>query len=537
MLNTERLEERINKEMAAAKVPGASLCVIHEHEVVYANGFGTTSVEDAGLPVTPQTLFRIGSTTKPLTATAMLRLVEQEQLDLDRPVKSYVPWFAMKDSDASAKVTVRHVMTHTSGLAVAAEHWGPRDPDGLERYVRDEIPGYDLVADPGEVFQYSNPAIDVAGYVAEVVAGKPFTELMQELVFDPMEMGRTTLDPLVAMTYPLAQSHDVDAEGNLTVQHRFADHVGHYPAGFVMSTALDMSNFALMLLAQGSFKGVQILQPESFDEMTTPQARTFMAPRHAYGLMLMVGEYRGLRRLGHAGGISSFVHQFELMPDSGSAVILQCNRAGEEFDTSALVQSIFNELLGLPEEDPGPADHPDDRSRWLRYEGRYLAPMAGLAEVKVEGDELRISYQGKEAPLRCIDDDLYLAEVDEKTKVAIGFRVPDGDGTEPVEWAALMGMPARRTEGETATVDASELAALAGTYAGDFAGQSWVLEVTVEEARLMAKVGQPMEQPQVELTPIGGRQFASPSGVIEFEPGDPSPGLSVAGQLVLERQS
>ncbi|HUR48772.1 MAG TPA: serine hydrolase [Acidimicrobiales bacterium] len=536
MLDTDRLEERINREMAAAKVPGASLCVIHDKEVVYANGFGTTSVEDGGLPVTPRTLFRIGSTSKPLTATAMLRLIEQEDLDLDRPVKSYIPWFALKDSDASAKVTVRHVMTHTSGLAVDAAHWGPRDPNGLERYVRDEIPGYDLVADPGEVFQYSNPAVDVAGYVAEVVAGKHFSDLMQELVFDPLEMSRTTLDPLVAMTYPLAQSHDVDEEGNLRVQHRFADHVGNYPAGFVISTALDMANFALMLLGRGSFKGVQILQPESFEEMTSPQARTFMAPRHAYGLMMMVGEYRGLPRFGHGGGISTFQSQFELMPDSGSAVILQSNRVGEQFNAGALVQSIFDELLDLPAQDPGFADHPADRSRWPRYEGRYLAPMAGVAEVKVDGDELRIRYQGEELPLRCVDDDFYIAEAGTETKVAIGFRVPEGDGSDPVEWAALMGMPARRTEGEEVAVDPAELAALAGTYGGDFAGQTWLLEIEAEEERLVAKVLQPMQQSGVPLTAMGGRQFASPSGIIEFDEGDPAPSLSIAKQLVLHRQ-
>ena len=534
MLDVEVLEERLTAQMAAAKVPGASLCVIHENEVIYANGFGTTSVEDGGLPVTPQTLFRIGSTTKPLTATALLRLLEQDLLCLDRPIKSYVPWFALKDSDATAQVTVRHVMTHVSGLAVDAAHWGPRDPDGLERYVREEIPAYDLIAKPGEVFQYSNPAVDVAGYVAEVVAGKPYAELMQELVFDPLEMTRTTFDPLVAMTYPLAQSHDLDEDGNLTVQHRYADHVGNYPAGFAISTALDMANFALMLLGRGSFKGKAVLQPESFDEMTSPQVRTLMAPRHAYGLMLMTSEYRGRRRLGHAGGISTFAHMFDLMPDSGSAVILQCNRAGLEFDMAALVSSIFNELLGLPEQDPGFADHPADRSRWPRYEGRYLSDLAGLAGVKVAGDQLVLEYQGQEAPLRCVDDDLYQAEVGE-AKVMIGFRVPE-DESAPVEWSALMGQPARRADADFAEVDASDLAALAGTYAGDLGGQQWVLTVSIDGTRVVVKVSQPMEQPEVELVPLAGRKFSSPSGVLEFAGGDPSPSLTAAGQLTLYRQ-
>src|SRR5438093_8086977 len=115
LLNVRALEQRIADAMGAAGVPGLALAVVQGDEVVYARGFGVTSVEDGGLPVTPQTLFRIGSTTKPLTGTAVMRLVEAGQLDLDRPVRDRLDWFALSEPGAE-RVTLRMLMSHTAGL-------------------------------------------------------------------------------------------------------------------------------------------------------------------------------------------------------------------------------------------------------------------------------------------------------------------------------------------------------------------------------------------------------------------------------------
>src|SRR5947209_7176403 len=219
MLNFCKLEQRIEQGMQKGHVPGLALAIVKDQEVIYARGFGVTSVEDGGLPVTPQTLFRIGSTTKPLTGTAVMRLVEAGQIDLDRPVRDRLDWFALSEPGAE-RVTLRMLMSHTAGLPTAAEHVGAREPGGLEAYLRREIASLPLVAPPGRVWSYSNPGISLVGHLAEVAAGKPYAELMRELVFDPLEMGRTTFDPTVAMTYPLAQSHDRAEDGTLSVQHR-----------------------------------------------------------------------------------------------------------------------------------------------------------------------------------------------------------------------------------------------------------------------------------------------------------------------------
>ena len=185
-LNVQRLDERVVESMAASGVPGAAIGVIHEGELIYADGFGRTSAEEGGIPVSAKTLFRIGSTTKPMTGTVVLSLVEPGLLDLDQPVADYLPWFQLADQSATDAVNLRHLLSHTSGLPTAADLHSSRDPGGLEDYVRHSVPNLSLVARPGKIFCYSNPGVSIAGLVAEVVTGKRYADLVQEIVFDPL---------------------------------------------------------------------------------------------------------------------------------------------------------------------------------------------------------------------------------------------------------------------------------------------------------------------------------------------------------------
>ncbi|HEY6542406.1 MAG TPA: serine hydrolase domain-containing protein, partial [Ktedonobacteraceae bacterium] len=228
MLNLHRLEESIEIQMRETYVPGLALAIIQEKELIYARGFGVTSVEDGGLPVTPQTVFRIGSTTKPLTGTAIMRLVEANKLTLDEPITTYIDWFTMEDKGAASRITLRMLLSHSAGFPPSAEHFGSRDLEGLEAFVREQVIHYQLVSPPGSSLTYSNPGIALAGYIAEVVSGKHYTKLMQDLVFDPLQMKRTTFDTAVAMTYPLAQAHDLSKDKILSTRHRFADNVAGY---------------------------------------------------------------------------------------------------------------------------------------------------------------------------------------------------------------------------------------------------------------------------------------------------------------------
>src|SRR5215472_3326256 len=128
MFNLYTLERSITKHMDAAQVPGLALAIVREQEILYARGFGMTSVEDGGMPVTPQTLFRIGSTTKSLTGTALLRLVEAGMLDLDRPLKEYIDWLTFNEPNGAEKISSCMLLSHTSGRPTDTPLQDRRDP-------------------------------------------------------------------------------------------------------------------------------------------------------------------------------------------------------------------------------------------------------------------------------------------------------------------------------------------------------------------------------------------------------------------------
>ncbi|HEX2037887.1 MAG TPA: serine hydrolase domain-containing protein [Chloroflexota bacterium] len=346
MLNVYALESTVEAAMQAAQVPGLALAIVQRHELMYARGFGTTSVEEGGQPVAPTTLFRVGSVTKPLTGTAIMRLVDAGMLALDRTVKSYIPWFSLSDPAASEQVTLRMLLSHTSGLPHDHRPFGRRDAAALEARIRHEVPRYQLVAAPGTRHAYSNTGIHVLAYLAEVVTGKSYTEVMQELVFEPLEMERTTFDPTVAMTYPLAQSHSLDEDGTLKVEHRYADNAANYASGQAISNVLDLVNFATMHLRQGRFGASTILSPAAVAEMHRPQAGR--GDGTAYGLTLVVKEWRGVTRVGHGGAITNFGATFELVPAVGAAVIALYNRLAAGFGLGQIVDQILGELLDQP---------------------------------------------------------------------------------------------------------------------------------------------------------------------------------------------
>lgn len=371
MLDIEALAGRVWDAMRRAQVPGLALAVMHAHETVYADGFGVCSVEEGGLPVTPQTLFRVASLTKPLTATLILRLIEAGKLALDVPVKSYVSWLRLHDTKATERVTLRMLLSHTSGLPTDHQPFGRRDPDALEERVQQEIPRYALAARPGERFVYSNVGFHLAGYIAEAVGGKPYATLMQEWVFDPLDMTRTTFDPLVALTYPTALAHERGIDGGLRVEHRFADNAACSPSGYVLTTAADLCRFARMVM-RGGRVGVQpFLAPSSLAQMQGRQTDVTPAGDLGYGLGLFVEDYKGIRRVGHGGDIRSYGALFILAPDTGTAAIMLFNWSEGFFGTAeTLVDKIFDELLGLPDVPHAP--------RWRFYAGGTPSDPASL---------------------------------------------------------------------------------------------------------------------------------------------------------------
>jgi hypothetical protein len=399
----------------------------------------------------------------------------------------------------------------------------------LEAHIRQDLQRYRFVAPPGKLYAYSNPGIRLAGFILQVVSGRPYAELMQELVFDPLEMRRTTFDPLVAMTYPLAQSHDRNADGTLSVQHCFAENTGGYPSGMVISTVVDLTHFAVMQMSVGAYRGRQVLSPGSVAEMQTIQADMYTALFGGYGLALAIDRYKGLRRVGHDGSISTFGSKLVMVPEAGTAIVLFFNRApGFWAKAQAIVERALDELLGLPAQAVPPEAVEPDRGVWPRYTGTYLGDWRGLAVVEPAGDRLTLTWNGEAIPLRALRPDLYTGEKADGEAVSVGFVPEDG---KVVEYLEVNSSPCRRFLPDPAPVLKPETWP---AYAGKYTGVEKVA-VRVEGDRLYL-YSEDVDK-EMPLVPLSNTRFACSVGLIDFHvAGDGSvPALCYGDVYTLEK--
>lgn len=532
MFNLYTLEKSITRHMDTAQVPGLALAIVKGQEVLYARGFGVTSVEDGGIPVTPQTLFRIGSATKSLTGTALLRLVEAGILELDRPLKEYIDWLTFNEPDGAEKITLRMLLSHTSGLPTDTPPEDRRGAEGLETFMREQLPQCPLVAEPGKLFAYSNLGLMVAGFLVQYVCELPFTEVMQEIVFTPLDMQRTTFDPTIAMTYPLAQAHTVNKKGQLVVEHRFLEDTASYPASFAMSTVLDLANFAIMHLNNGIFHDSPFLTPETVATMHRAHARLFTRKELSYGLTFSLDIYHEQRMVGHDGAISSFGSQLALLPEAELAVILLYNHP--DLDGVGIVNSIFDRLVKpvrktrkSTKENKPPKTAKARSARldaaeqalYTRYVGTYLSSYVGLTTVDVIHGQLILRFNDEHISLTMYKQDFYIGTYEDSDScLTVGFVLPEEDPAEYIvinpygDDSVFHMLECRRINPDDLPLNLQEhWDAYVGTYAHEDFG---TYTVSIENGHVMLALQEASEK--TLCTPMGSGQFACKWGIFEF---------------------
>ena len=331
-----KIENVALEELRQTNTPGAAVAVVRGEQIVLARGFGIANVE-TGEAVNADMLFRLGSTTKMLTATALNILAEEGRVRLDAPIGAYLQGINPK----LAQVTAHQLLTHTAGVRDEAPMFGLHDDAALGARIHAMDEGF-LFAVPGDVFSYSNPGYWIAGYLAEVVAGKPYADVMQEKVFAPLGMQRTTLRPTVAMTYPLAQGHS----NNREVIRPAADNAATWPAGSVFSSVRDLSRFVIALLNEGRLEGKQLLPAAVVKRITTGYVDYPGRQPAKYGYGLTIGTFRGSRVIEHGGSRSGYGSLIRMLPDQKAAVIVLANRNGASLSRTAT--AALESVVALP---------------------------------------------------------------------------------------------------------------------------------------------------------------------------------------------
>ncbi len=413
-LDIPALEASANAELAATKTPGSAIGIVKDGRLVYAKGFGTSNVETGAL-VTPETLFRLGSTTKMLTAAAVATLVAEGKLDFQDPVGKYIKGF----DPAIAALTVNQILSHTAGLKDEAIMNGRHDEAALGEEIRAWKSDW-LFTKPGVIFSYANPGYWLAGYLAETVSGKPYADVMQDRVFGPVGMASSTLRPLMAMTRPLSQGHDL-ASGHAAVLRPAPDNAANWPAGSVFSNLHDLSRFTIAMMNDGKLDGKQALSPKVVTALTTPHAKApgWETP-YGYGLNVQqTGEVRVWTHGGSRAGYGSFI---AMLPDSQAAVIVLCNRSGESLEKTHLK---IMQILGAPQLEThdkmlASAIPPND---FAKYVGSYRN---GDNTRKIEEREGKLFLDSKELH-KGVGGWLVTKSADGKPAGHI-FAVPGADG-------------------------------------------------------------------------------------------------------------
>lgn len=356
------------------KAPGLAYAVVRGGEVLRRGAWG---VDGDGRPMTTRTPFMLGSTSKSFTALAVAQLVEAGRVDLDGAASGYLPWLRLGDADTARTVTVRQLLTHTSGLPQVwssglTDRYDNR-PGGLARSVRD-LAALRPTAAAGRTYQYSDANYMILGALVEGVTGDSFGGYLRRHVFDPLRMTHSagTADEARAVGIPAGHRYYFGRP------RRFAapfDTAGA-PYGFLAASLDDLSHYAIAQLNGGRYGTTRVLGAEGMRQLHTGTVATGHGT-YGFGWQNSTLDGVGTRIVWHAGATPNYFTHLVLVPERNLAVIIMANVYGLPMD-APLSAGAFNLARVLHGADPA-AVAPDPVHAWV------LAGLLGVAVVLIAG--------------------------------------------------------------------------------------------------------------------------------------------------------
>jgi CubicO group peptidase (beta-lactamase class C family) len=533
----EGFDAFVESAMKSWAVPGLAVAIVKDGKVVLAKGYGLRNVQ-ANLPVTADTLFAIGSSTKAFTTMAMGILAEEGKLAWDEPVTRYLPTFELKDKVAGMGMTPRDLVTHRSGLPRHDLVWynATRTRAELVAALKYLEPNESF----REKFQYQNLMFLTAGHLAAEVAGISWEEVIRTRILEPLGMKNTNFAVSVSQKGPdFATPYTLEEKVAGDIPFRVIDTVG--PAGSINSSVNDMAKWLQLNLGVGAVDGKRIVAARQVQDMHRPQMviQTFPGlfedpeiQQPAYGLGWFVESYRGKKRVHHGGAIDGFMAQVSFLPAEGIGVVVLTNLGGNPLP-DIVARHAADRLMGLERIDwngralerravaekasaAAKKSAGDERKTGTKpahgldeYAGEYSHPAYGSVIVTASGDGLAARFHDMPLRLNHWHFETFRAELEEKSlsELKLFFQFfTDGQGevdrltvpfepsVEPIAFKKLP--PARLT-------DAAFLKQLAGDYAM-VDNPVFKMAVTLTGSTLMLTL--PGQAP-LELEPAHGTTF------------------------------
>jgi CubicO group peptidase (beta-lactamase class C family) len=350
------LDGYVRQALQDWRAPGIAFAVVRNDSVVLARGYGVRELGQPD-PVTPNTLFAIGSTTKAFTTASLAMLVDEGKVSWDDKVTKHLPGFQLYDPYVTREITIRDLLTHRSGLARGDRLWSSSGMSRAEvlRRVRFLAPSWGFRSTYG----YQNIMFLAAGTVVEAASGMSWDDFVRTRIFIPLGMRRTvTSVTALANLGDVATPHEKLDGAPHPVEWANIDNIG--PAGSINSSVSDMARWIRLQLGDGTFEGRQLVSRAALEETHTPQMveriseedRKLMPESHllSYGLGWAIRDYRGFAVVSHGGAIRGMRAMVALVPERNLGVVVLTNVA-ESYLPVALSYRLIDLYTGGPGKD------------------------------------------------------------------------------------------------------------------------------------------------------------------------------------------
>jgi CubicO group peptidase (beta-lactamase class C family) len=453
----DRWRQHISPTLVRYQVPGWSLAVAEQGAEAYSEGFGLRDRE-LGLPVTPDTVFGIGSITKSFTCVAVMQLKERGLVSLDDPVVRHLPELERSGIGGIGEVRVHHLMSHTSGLPPlpylsfalwrSTEHdeaaaqavrrlteSGKKPIDSVDDLMdRMKDAGIALLGYPGTHFSYSNDGYALLGEIVARASGVPYAEWVEQHILGPAGMRTATFSPdALAGQGDVSTCYAVrEEDGNEQVYPSpiWWDAPAMRACGFLKASARDMLRYAELYRTLGTVRGERILCPDSVREMMTPRIRCAANTAYGYGLML-TPRFGEVSLVEHGGAIKGVAAFMALVPERGLTAVGLSNLAGVPTQKMVLAALASRLNMALDTRRAIHADRLADAKALAACVGTYASAEGAHIEVTLEDGQLMVKVGDKRMAARAvkdpdgIDTDVFECQLKDN-EIVLAFERPSG---------------------------------------------------------------------------------------------------------------
>ncbi len=318
--DVEQIDAFVSEQINRHGLPGVALALVEGDQIIFMKGYGMA--DQSGRLVTPQTPFLLASVSKPLTATAIMQLVEAGQVDLDAPVQRYVPEFRLADLVASSQITVRHLLLHSSGIPTTACDTRI-NAETLVDYVA-ELQTVKPDSPVGSRHNYCSGNYNLLGRVIETVSGQSFGEYIQTHIFAPLEMDHSFTAEQDALQAGMAQGYQWFFGMTVPTHHHY--NPSQLPSGSMISSVEDLSHFLVSQLNDGNYENLSLLSPTSVASMQTPGIERNQGGGYGFGWVIApVGD---IPAIWHDGVNANFHSLLLMQPETRRGVVVLMNAFG-----------------------------------------------------------------------------------------------------------------------------------------------------------------------------------------------------------------